>query len=152
MEVPPTVTVKGPEIALEGTATMMLVLPQLRTEQLVPFSVTVLLPCVAPKLTPAIVTQTPASPDVGVMLVILGAVVTVYGTALLVPPETVTVTFPVEAPDGTGTRIEESFHKFGVPVKPLKLTELEPWVVPKFAPKIVTGVVIGPLLGHRPAM
>ena len=42
-----------------------------------PLNVTVLEPCVAPKLAPVIVTAVPTGPLVGVRLVRLGAVVTV---------------------------------------------------------------------------
>jgi hypothetical protein len=50
----------------------------------VPLNLTVLLPCVAPKFAPAIVTDVPTKPDVGDKLVMLGAgTVTVKLTPLL---------------------------------------------------------------------
>src|SRR4029450_5349914 len=45
----------------------------------------------------------PATPLVGDSAVIVGATVTVNGTPLLASPPTVTTTFPVGAPRGTGT-------------------------------------------------
>jgi len=44
---------------------------------------TALVPCVAPKFAPAIVTAVPTSPDVGLRLVMLGGITTVKFTALL---------------------------------------------------------------------
>ncbi len=55
----------------------MLVADQLVGVAAVPLNVTVLLPCVAPKLVPVIVTAVPTGPLVGDRLVRVGAVVTV---------------------------------------------------------------------------
>ena len=68
-----------------------------------PLNVTVLAPWLAPKLVPAIVTDVPTAPEVGEKLVMLGVGNTVKLTPLLATPETVTTTFPVAAPVGTGT-------------------------------------------------
>jgi len=68
-----TVTEKGPDVAPDGTIATMLVLLQLVTEALVPFSETVLLPWVDPKPEPTIVTEIPVGPEVGEMLVMAGA-------------------------------------------------------------------------------
>lgn len=54
-----------------------------------------------PKLVPVMVTDVPADPLFGLRLVILGDVM-VKVRALLTTPPTVTVTFPVVAPVGTG--------------------------------------------------
>ena len=110
-----------PVVAPVGTGTAMLVADQLVGVAAVPLNVTVLLPCVAPKLVPAIVTAVPTGPLVGDTLVRLGAIVTVYGNALLVRPPTVTTTLPVVAPR----------------------------VAPKLVPVIVTVVPSGPLVGYR---
>jgi hypothetical protein len=67
---------------------------------------TVLLPCVAPKFVPAIVTTAPTGPELGVRLVMLGVGRTVKLTPLLGTPFTVTTTLPLVAPLGTGTLIE----------------------------------------------
>ena len=51
----------------------MLVPLQLVGVAAVPLNVTVLVPCVAPKFVPVIVTEVPTAPDVGFRLVMLGA-------------------------------------------------------------------------------
>src|SRR5258705_11364579 len=63
-----------------------------------------------------------------------------------------TITFPVKAPDGTGSVIFVAPQLVGVPVAPLNLTVLAPCVAPKFVPVIVTGVPTGPELGLKPVM
>ena len=55
----------------------MLVADQLVGVAAVPLNLTVLVPCVAPKLVPAIVTAVPTGPLAGVRLVSVGATVTV---------------------------------------------------------------------------
>ena len=55
----------------------MLVADQLVGVAAVPLNLTVLVPCVAPKLVPAIVTAVPTGPLVGDRLVSVGAIVTV---------------------------------------------------------------------------
>ena len=70
---PPTVTTTFPVVAPLGTGTMMLVALQLVGVPAVPLNVTVLVPCVAPKFVPVIVTDVPTGPDVGLRLVMLGA-------------------------------------------------------------------------------
>ncbi len=74
---PPTVTTTVPVVAPVGTGTAMLVADQLVGVAAVPLNVTVLVPCVAPKLVPVIVTAVPTGPLVGDRLVSVGAVVTV---------------------------------------------------------------------------
>lgn len=69
---PPTVTTTGPVVALDGTDVMMLVALQFDTFAAVPLNVTVLVPCVAPKLVPVMVTETPTAPLVWLKLVMLG--------------------------------------------------------------------------------
>jgi hypothetical protein len=72
---PPTVTVTGPVVAVLGTVALMLVALQLVIAAPIPLNRTVLVPCVAPKFAPAIVTIVPALPDVGDRLMMLGPVV-----------------------------------------------------------------------------
>src|SRR6185369_12883238 len=115
----------------------------------VPLNVTVLVPWEAPKLLPAIVTTVPTGPLAGERLVSVGATVTVYGSALLARPLTVTTTLPVVAPAGTGTTMLVDDHEVGVAVVPLNVTVLAPCEAPKFVPAIVTTVPTGPLLGDR---
>lgn len=50
---------------------------------------------------------------------------------------TVTITFPVVAPKGTGTAILVELQLVGTPATPLKVMELEPWDEPKLVPVIV---------------
>jgi hypothetical protein len=59
------VTVMGPVVAPVGTATMMAVLLQLVGVASVPLKLTVLLPWVAPKLIPLMVTDVPTGPELG---------------------------------------------------------------------------------------
>jgi hypothetical protein len=40
-------------------------------------------------------------------------------------------------------------HETGVAVRPLKLTVLDPWVAPKFAPVIVTVMPMAPVVGDN---
>src|SRR5262249_6228826 len=137
---PPTVTTTLPVVAPDGTGTTMLVPDQLVGVADVPLNLTVLVPCVAPKLLPAIVTDLVTGPLVGERLVMLGATVTVKLTPLLARPPTVTTTLPVVAPDGTGTTMLVADQDVGVAVVPLNFTVLEPCVVPKLLPVIVTDV------------
>src|SRR6266849_5160584 len=69
---PPTVTTMGPVVAPLGTGTLMLVPFQLVGVAAVPLNLTALVPCVAPKFAPAIVTDVPTAPDVGLTAVRLG--------------------------------------------------------------------------------
>jgi hypothetical protein len=68
-----TVTENGSEVEPAGTTATMLLSLQLITVQFVPLSVTVLLPWVAPKLAPEIITFVPIGPDVGDIPAIVGA-------------------------------------------------------------------------------
>src|SRR5258708_33452183 len=106
----------------------------------VPLNLTVLLPCVAPKFAPVIVTEAPANPDVGFRLAMLGAgtAETVKFTPLLARPPTVTTTFPVVAPGGTGATMLVALQLVGVAAVPLNLTALLRCVAPKFGPLSVT--------------
>ena len=108
-------------------------------------------PWLAPKFAPVIVTDVPTGPDMGFRLVMLGevAVATVNATPLLALPPTVTTTFPVMAPAGTGATILVALQLVGVAATPLNLTVLDPWLAPKFVPVIVTGVPTCPAVGFR---
>ena len=83
LAIPPTVTTTGPVVAPAGTGATMLVALQLLGLAVVLLKVTVLVPWVAPKLEPLIVTEKPTGPDAGNSLV------------MVAPPETMMV--PVEA-------------------------------------------------------
>jgi hypothetical protein len=84
---PPTVTTTFPEVAPVGTVTVMLVALQLVGVATVPLNVTVLVPCVAPKFVPVMVTIVPTGPDVGLIL------------ARLAPRETAVGVLTDEQPD-----------------------------------------------------
>jgi len=151
LAIPPTVTTTLPVVAPAGA--MMLVALQLVGVAAVPLNFTVLVPCVAPKLTPVIVTDVPRTPDVGLRLVMLGGgTVTVKLTPLLATPPTVTTTFPVVAPLGTGTTMVVPLQLVGVAAVPLNVTVLVPCVPPKLAPVIVTDAPTNPDAGFRLAM
>jgi hypothetical protein len=84
---PPTVTTTFPVVAPAGTVATMLVALQLVGVAAIPLNVTVLVPCVAPKFAPVIVTDVPTTPDAGFKLVMLGpgvALFTFTGTPALV--------------------------------------------------------------------
>jgi hypothetical protein len=144
-----TVTTTFPVVAPAGTGTAMLVSLQVDGLVAVPLKETELIPCVAPKFVPAMVTNVPTGPEVGFRLVIFG--VTRKVPPLLATPLTVTTTLPVVAPAGTGATIVVLFQLVGVALTPLKVTVLAPWVVPKPDPVIVTEVPGGPVLGLKMA-
>jgi len=72
---------------------------------------------------------------------------TVKLTPLLTCPPTLTTTFPVVAPLGTGATSLVLLQLVGVAAVPLNLTALVPCVLPKFAPVIVTDVPTAPDVG-----
>src|SRR5260221_13233447 len=80
-----------------------LVADQLVGVAVVPLNLTVLVPWVAPKFVPVIVTAVPTGPFVGDRLVTLGGTRTVNVSAVLASPPTATITVPVVAPAVTGT-------------------------------------------------
>src|SRR5438876_424584 len=92
LALPPTVTTTGPVAAAFGTGTTILVLLQLVGVAVVPLNLTVLVPCVAPKFNPLMVTELPIAPEVGDKLLIVGKTVNV--TPVLAFPPTVTTTGP----------------------------------------------------------
>src|ERR1700730_3967054 len=71
---PPTVTNTLPLIAPLGTGTTMEFELQLVGVATTPLNVTVLVPCVVPKLLPEIVTRVPAGPAPGDMVPMSGAI------------------------------------------------------------------------------
>jgi len=118
---PPTVTTTFPVVAPVGTGAAMLVALQLVGVAVVVPNFTVLDPCVTPKFVPVIVTEVPTAPEVGLRLVMVGAeaVVTVKAMPLLATPPTVTTTFPVVAPVGTGAMMLVALQLVGVAALPL---------------------------------
>src|SRR5215472_695645 len=94
------------------------------------------------------VTEAPAGAEAGFKLVMLGGTVTVKVMPLLARLPTVTMTFPVVAPVGTGTVMLVGFQFVGVAGVPLKLTVLVPCVAPKLFPKMFIEVPTGPEVGE----
>jgi len=141
-----------PVLARLGTGTTMFVALQLVGVAVAPPNGTVLVPCVAPKFAPVIVTAAPTGPEAGFMLVMLGGATTVKLTPLLATPATVTTTFPVVAPAGTGATMLVLLQLVGVAGVPLNVTVLVPCVPPKFVPVIVTNAPTGPEVGERLAI
>ena len=124
---PPTVTTTGPVVAPVGTGTTMLEPLQDVGVDGTPLNVTVLVPWVAPKFAPVIVTDVPTGPEVGVRVLIVGVGnTTVKLTPLLATPDTVTTTFPVVAPLGTGNAMLVELQLVGVALVPLNVTVLLP--------------------------
>ena|SRR5690348_14044669 len=69
------------------------------------------------------------------------------GVPLLAKPPKVTTTFPLIAPEGTGTTMDVADQLVGVAMVPLNVTMLDPCEVPKFEPDIVTDVPTEPEFG-----
>jgi hypothetical protein len=146
---PPTVTTTLPVVAPLGTVTAMLVAPQLVTVAVAPAKVTVLPPCVAPKLVPVIVTGVPTVPEVGDRLVMPG--VTAKLEPVLAWPPTVTTTdaLPKLKPLGTVTTMLVALQVLTAALVLPNFTVLLPCVAPKLLPVIVTAVPTGPEVGDR---
>ena len=146
LDTPLMFTTTGPELAPIGTGAVMTVSAQLLVLATVPLKDTVLVrvPTVGPKFAPFMVTTVPTGPDVGFRLLMTGGGTTVNGAPLLATPPTVTTTFPVVAPAGTGTSILVALQAEGAASVPLKVTVLVPCVAPKFVPVMVTVDPIGP--------
>ena len=147
-----TVTTTFPVVAPLGTHTTMVVALQLVGVAAAPLNVTVLVPCVAPKFVPLIVTAVPAGPPRGETVVTLGAEVTVKFTLLLARPDTTTTTLPDVAPLGSGTKMPVVLQLVTGAAVPLNVTALLPWLAPKFVPLIVMDAPIPPELGDRPVI
>jgi len=98
-------TVTGPEVAVEGTVTVMLASLQKETVALTPLNITELLPWLGPKPEPARDIVAPACPTGGVRLAITGLITRKPKFVLLCTEFTTTVTGPVVAPMGTAVTI-----------------------------------------------
>src|SRR5205823_14632236 len=96
LAMPLTVTTTFPDVVPIGAGATIEVALQLVGVATVPLNLTVLVPCVEPKVVPEIVTAVPTAPVVGDKPLICGR--TVNATPLLSIPPTVTATFPVVAP------------------------------------------------------
>jgi len=146
---PPTVTTTLPVVAPLGTNTTIDVAlqPPANGIAAVPLKVTVLVPCVEPKLAPVMVTLAPTGPDVSERLAMEGAV-TVKNLLLETPlAKTVTRILPELTPLGTATTIEVALQLVGVANTPPNVTV--PWVEPNAVPVMVTDVPTGPEVGDK---
>ena len=142
-----TVTTTLPVEAPLGTGTTMLAAVQVVGVAVVPLNVTVLLPLVAPKPLPEMVTEVPMIPEAADKPVMFG--VTVKDTLLLGTLATVSTTLPVVAALGTVTTTEPAVQVVTVAAVPLKVTLP---VDPKLEPEMVTVVPTVPDAGDRPVM
>lgn len=145
-------TTTFPVVAPFGTGTPMLVALQFVGVAGVPLNVTVLLPCVAPKFVPVMVTEVPTGPLAGLKLLTAGLKVAAKLTRLLptVPTTTYTRSFPIGVPVGTGTEMLVALQLVGaVGGALMNMTLLVPCVAPKFVPVIVTRVPAGPEAGFK---
>ena len=135
LSTPPTVTTMLPVVAPAGTGTRIEVALQLSGVAAVPLNVTVLAPCVVPKLLPLSVTAVPMPPCLGEPEAMVGPVITVNEVGLLSVPPTLTTTFPVVAPVGTGTMIDLSVQLVADATVPLNATVLLPRLGPFSRPQ-----------------
>lgn len=144
----PSLTTTFPVVAPVGTKATMLVWLQLIVVAGRPLKATVLGPCAGPKFVPVMVTEVPAGPETGFRPAIVTGVTTKF-TLLLGKPPTVTTTGPVVAPGGTDTVIPVSIQLLlFTTVVPLNVTVSPGTNAPKFVPKIVTDIPIGPEFGY----
>jgi hypothetical protein len=127
-----------------GTEAVILVVLHAVGVAAVPLNLTVLVPCVAPKFAPVIVTEVPTGPEVGFRLAMAGVESTVNSKPLLATPPTVTMMFPLVAPAGTGAVMLVALQAVGGARVPLKVTVLVPCVAPKFVPVMVMGEPTAP--------
>jgi hypothetical protein len=147
---PAAVTTTLPEGAPPGTVAVILVSLHVWMLADVPPNVTPPLPWVAPKAVPAITTDTPTAPLVGVRLLMLGAALTVNAMPLLaMPPAAVTTTLPVVAPAGTVAVMLLALQLLMVAVVPLNFTLPLPCDEPKFEPAMTMAEPTAPLFGVR---
>ncbi len=101
---PPTVTVTSPVVAPAGTAVTIDDALQLVIDvAVVPLNCAMLVPCVAPKFDPVIVTEVPTGPDVEESCVMAGGLLIVNIKTLDVPPPGAGLTTVTEALPGLAT-------------------------------------------------
>jgi hypothetical protein len=120
-----TMTWDVPGLSELGTEATIWLALQLEAVAGTPLNVTVLVPWVAPKFAPLIVTREPVVPDAGDRLVMIGFELTVKLSPLLTTPDSVITTLPVVAPVGTGTTMLVEPQLEGVASVPLNVTVLE---------------------------
>src|SRR6266404_1152629 len=128
LAMPPTETTTFPLVAPAGTGATMRVSDQLVVRAAMPLnsSKLALVPTVGPKFVPVTLTTVPMGPALGLTPLMFGGGVTVKGRPLLGDPPTLTTTFPVVAPTGTGASMLVSVQLVGVAATPPKVTVLAP--------------------------
>jgi len=144
--VPPgVVTLRGPEVAVLGTVTVIEVAEVTAKVAATPLKATAVAPV---KLVPVRVTLVPTGPLVGAKLVMVGGLAVTVNALLpvAVPPGVVTLRSPVVAPVGTVAAIDVAEVTAKVVPTPLKATAVAPV---KLVPVIVTLVPTGPLVGAK---
>src|SRR5260370_32638227 len=147
---PDTVTTTLPVFSFNDTAATEIYALSLHDALPISLNCTVLVPWVAPKFVPVMVTDVPTAAEVGDKPVMLGAATTAKLIPLLATPDTVTTTLPVVAPAGTGATMLVALQLVGVASVPLNCTVLVPWVAPKFVPVMVTDVPTAAEVGDKP--
>jgi hypothetical protein len=114
-----------------------------------PLNLTELVPFVAPKFVPEMVTGVPGSPLFGDSPEIVGVGSTVNALLLLLTVPTRTTTLPVVAPAGTGTVILVLDQFVGVALVPLNVTVLPNCAGPKLVPLTVMLCPTPPEFGDK---
>jgi hypothetical protein len=126
LDTPLAVTTTLPVVAPAGTVTAIDAALQLAGVAATPLNVTVLVPWVAPKFAPVIVTGAPTAAEDGDKLVMPGVGSTVNAAPVPDKLFTVTTTLPEVAPTGTVTTIDVALQLVGDAATPLKVTVLVP--------------------------
>lgn len=146
---PEAVTFTFPVGAPVGTVTTICVGLQLVAVANTPPKETVLVPWLAPKLVPLMVTVAPIGAVAGERLEIFGGPGLTKSTPLLGVPEIVATTDPVVALVGTIAVMLVALQLVTLASNPLNVTALLPWEAPKSAPEITTEVPAGPIVGNK---
>jgi hypothetical protein len=153
--VPATSTLIGPVVAPIGTEVEILLVVDALTLASTPLNLTTLLPGVALKFVPEMVTAAVSAPLVGVNPEMPGVGRTVKLDALVTTtpvPFTRTEIGPVVAPTGTDVVMLVLVEPVTVANVPLKRTSLLAGVVLKLVPLITTEAVTDPLVGVKPVI
>jgi len=146
-----TVIVTGPVVTLDGVSAVMEETPQLEIDAAgTPLKLTVLVPCVLPKLLPVIVTGAPGTPDVGDRVLMFGVAITVKFVPALVRVFCLTVRLcaPGYALRGIVAWRDVWLQLVAATEKPEPITcGAESYEFPKFVPLTVIMVPAAPLEG-----
>lgn len=130
-----------------GTVTIKLVALQAVGVAVTPPKVTVLVPCVSPKLEPLMVTDVPTGPIEGNNPVITGVTLKFLPALGMLATVTTTLTFPAGT-FGTVTVMLVELHVPTAAGLPPIVTVLVPCAAPKLAPEITICVPAGPETGE----